>query len=108
MSDLVEQARNYAKHDDYHVTRNYLNALCNEIERLRNLNKNVYSKITDDKQNYLDAERYRWLKTSSWEVPHDQVAPSVLLCNGNMSEWHWVTGETLDEAVDAFMMREIK
>ena len=58
MSDLVEQARNYAKHDDYHVTRNYLNALCNEIERLRNLNKNVYSRITDDKQNYLDAERY--------------------------------------------------
>ena len=32
--DLVEAARDYAKHDEYSITRNYINALCNEIDRL--------------------------------------------------------------------------
>ncbi len=37
--DLLEKALKYAKHDDYHVTRRIITDLCNEIERLRELNK---------------------------------------------------------------------
>ena len=33
-NDLVEKAREYAKHDEYSVTRNYINALCAEIDQI--------------------------------------------------------------------------
>ena len=65
--DLLEAARNYAKHDEYSVTRNYILALCNEIERLRELNKSVLSRIQDNREMFEDAERYHWLKSASWD-----------------------------------------
>ncbi len=48
--DLLEKALKYAKHDDYHVTRRIITDLCNEIERLRELNKDVFSRIQDNKE----------------------------------------------------------
>jgi hypothetical protein len=102
--DLVEAARNYAKHDEYSVTRNYLNALCDEIERLRELNKNVFSRIQDNRDVFEDAERYYWLKTNSWDLPEDVIAPTVLMCDGRMTKWEWVTGIGLDEAIDKFRL----
>ena len=100
--DLLEAAREYAKHDDYSVTRNYILALCNEIERLRSINKDVFSRIQDNRDIFEDAERYYWLKTNSWDLPEDVVAPTVLLCDGRMTKWEWVTGIGLDEAIDKF------
>ena len=102
-TDLVEAARNYAKNDEYTVTRNYINALCNEIDRLRTLNANVFSKIQDNTETYRDAERYRWLRSASWDVDTRLVAPSVIACNGDMSEWRWMLGEEIDTAVDKFI-----
>lgn len=101
--DLVEAARDYAKHDEYSITRNYINALCNEIDRLRTLNANVFSKIQDNTETYRDAERYRWLRSASWDVDTRLVAPSVIACNGDMSEWRWMLGEEIDMAVDKFI-----
>jgi hypothetical protein len=101
--DLVEAARDYAKHDEYSITRNYINALCNEIDRLRTLNANVFSKIQDNTETYRDAERYRWLRSASWDVDTKLVAPSVIACNGDMSEWRWMLGEEIDMAVDKFI-----
>ena len=101
--DLVEAARDYAKHDEYSITRNYINALCNEIDRLRTLNANVFSKIQDNTETYRDAERYRWLRSASWDVDTSLVAPSVIACNGDMSEWRWMLGEEIDTAVDKFI-----
>ena len=101
--DLVEAARDYAKHDEYSITRNYINALCNEIDRLRTLNANVFSKIQDNTETYRDAERYRWLRSASWDVDTCLVAPSVIACNGDMSEWRWMLGEEIDTAVDKFI-----
>jgi hypothetical protein len=46
-NDLVEKARAYAKTDEYSVTRNYINALCLEIDRLRTLNRDVFGRIQD-------------------------------------------------------------
>jgi hypothetical protein len=104
--DLLEAAREYAKHDDYSVTRNYITALCNEIERLRSINKDVFSRIQDNRDIFEDAERYYWLKTNSWDLPEDVVAPTVLLCDGRMTKWEWVTGIGLDEAIDKFRKEE--
>ena len=73
--DLVEAARDYAKHDEYSITRNYINALCNEIDRLRTLNANVFSKIQDNTETYSYSERYRWLLSASWDVDTSLVAP---------------------------------
>lgn len=101
--DLVEAALDYAKHDEYSVTRNYILALCAEVERLRSLNRNVFSKIQDNTEVYNDAERYRWLKSASWDVPQDVVAPAVVNCNGNMSEFQWLTGNELDTMIDKYM-----
>jgi hypothetical protein len=101
-SDLVEKAREYAKHDEYHVTRNYILALCLEIERLRSLNKDVFSKIQDNVEVFDDAERYRWLKTQAWDLPEEVVAPTVISCDGRGQNWTWLTGIMLDEAIDEF------
>ena len=76
-SDLVEKAREYAKTDEYSVTRNYIIALCNEIERLRSLNKDVFNRIQDNVDMFEDAERYRWLKTAAWDLPEEVVAPEM-------------------------------
>jgi hypothetical protein len=105
-SDLVEKAREYAKQDEYHVTRNYINALCNEIERLRELNNNVLARIQDNRDMFEDAERYYWLKTNSWDLPENVVAPTVLMCDGRMTKWEWVTGIGLDEAIDKFRLEK--
>jgi hypothetical protein len=101
-NDLVEKAREYAKHDEYHVTRNYILALCLEIERLRSLNKDVFSKIQDNVEVFEDAERYRWLKTQAWDLPEEMVAPTVISCDGRGQNWTWLTGIMLDEAIDEF------
>jgi len=101
-NDLVEKAREYAKHDEYHVTRNYILALCLEIERLRSLNKDVFSKIQDNIEVFEDAERYRWLKTQAWDLPEEVVAPTVISCDGRGQNWTWLTGIMLDEAIDEF------
>ena len=60
--DLLEKALKYAKHDDYNVTRKIITDLCNEIERLRELNKDVFSRIQDNKEIFNHAERYLWLR----------------------------------------------
>jgi hypothetical protein len=101
--DLVEAALEYAKHDEYSVTRNYINSLCAEIQRLRTLNKNVYSRIQDNSEVYKNSERYLWLKSASWDVDPKTVAPSVIACNGDMSEWRWMIGDEIDVAVDKFI-----
>jgi len=100
--DLLEAARNYAKHDDYSVTRNYILALCNEVERLRELNKSVLSRIQVNREMFEDAERYHWLKTQSWDLPEEVVAPTVIACDGRGNNWEWLTGIMLDEAIDSF------
>jgi hypothetical protein len=105
-SDLVEKARQYALQDEYHVTRNYMLALCQEIERLRSLNKDVFNRIQDNVEMFNDAERYRWLKTSAWDLPEDVVAPTVIACDGRGNNWEWLTGILLDEAIDKFRKDE--
>lgn len=99
-SDLVEQARKYALQDEYYVTRNYILALCQEVERLRDLNKNVLSRIVDDMETYENAERYLWLKSAAWDLPEDLIAPTVLLCDGRGNNWSWITGIQLDIEID--------
>ena len=100
--DLLEAAREYAKHDEYSVTRNYILALCAEIEKLRELNKNVLSRIQDNREMFEDAERYHWLKSQSWDLPEEVVAPTVIACDGRGNKWEWLTGVMLDEAIDEF------
>lgn len=103
VKDLLESAKEYALKDEYHVTRNYILALCAEVERLRSLNRNVFSKIQDNTEVYKNSERYTWLKNASWDVPQDVVAPAVVNCNGNMSEFQWLTGNELDTMIDKYM-----
>jgi hypothetical protein len=105
-SDLVEKARQYALQDEYHVTRNYILALCQEIERLRSLNKDVFNRIQDNVEVFEDAERYRWLKTASWDLPEEIIAPTVISCDGRGNNWEWLTGIMLDEAIDKFRKEE--
>ena len=104
--DLLEAAREYAKQDEYSVTRNYILALCNEVERLRNLNRDVLSRIQDNREIFENAERYLWLKTASWDLPEEVIAPTVIACDGRGNNWEWLTGIMLDEAIDKHRKEE--
>jgi hypothetical protein len=98
--DLLEKALKYAKNDDYHVTRQIIIDLCNEIERLRELNKDVFSRIQDNKEIFNNAERYLWLRNAAWDVPPDAYAPIVVLSDNKMTTWEWLDGTALDLTVD--------
>jgi hypothetical protein len=98
--DLLEKALQYAKHDDYVVTRKIITDLCNEIERLRELNRDVFSRIQDNKEIFNNAERYLWLRNAAWDVPPLAYAPIVVLCDNKMVTWEWLDGTALDLTVD--------
>lgn len=100
--DLLEAAREYARNDDYYVTRNYIMKLCDEIERLRSINKDVLARIQDNSEMFENSERYYWLKTNSWDLPENVIAPTVIACDGRGNNWEWLTGVMLDEAIDKF------
>jgi hypothetical protein len=98
--DFLDKARKYAKTDDYHVTRKIITDLCNEIERLRSLNKDVFSMIQDNKEIFNNSERYLWLRNSAWDVPQSAYAPMVVLCDSKMTTWEWLDGTALDLTLD--------
>ena len=98
--DLVEAALEYAKTDEYVVTRNYINALCLEIQRLRNINNNVFSRIQDNKEVWENSERYLWLRNAAWDVGFEDVAPIVVNCDNRMEKFDWLEGSNLDRVVD--------
>jgi hypothetical protein len=98
--DFLDKARKYAQHDDYHVTRKIINDLVAEIERLRSLNKDVFSMIQDNKEIFNNAERYLWLRNSAWDVPQTAYAPMVVLCDSKMLTWEWLDGTALDLTID--------
>jgi len=105
-NDLIEKAKRYAQTDDYHVTRKIITDLCTEIDRLRELNKNVFSRIQDNQEVFKNAERYNWLRSASWDVNPEIAAPSVILCNGDMTKWQWMLGKEIDEAIDKYLDKE--
>jgi len=98
--DLVKQARRYAAKDEYYVTKRYITELCDEVERLRNINTNVFSKIQDNKEIWADAERYKWLRDSAWNVDFEAVAPIVVNCDNRMEKFEWLEGSKLDTIID--------
>jgi hypothetical protein len=98
--DLVRKAREYASQDDYVVTRRYISSLCDEIDRLVQLNKNVFSRIQDNKEVWNNAERYLWLRNSAWDVGLETVAPIVVNCDNVMEKFEWVEGSRLDKLID--------
>ena len=98
--DLLEKALKYAKTDDYHVTSKIITDLCKEIERLRELNRDVFSRIQDNKEIFNNAERYLWLRNAAWDVPPMAYAPVVVLCDNKMVTWEWLDGTALDLTVD--------
>ena len=98
--DLVKKAREYASQDDYVVTRRYISSLCDEIDRLIQLNKNVFSRIQDNKEMWDNAERYLWLRNSAWDVGLETVAPIVVNCDNVMEKFEWVEGSRLYKLID--------
>ena len=98
--DLVRKAREYASQDDYVVTRRYISSLCDEIDRLIQLNKNVFSRIQDNKEVWDNAERYLWLRNNAWDVGLETIAPIVVNCDNVMEKFEWVEGSRLDKLID--------
>ena len=105
MNDFVEQARKYAEKDEYHITRNYITKLCDEVERLRNLNNNVIGRIQDNKEMWENSERYLWLINNAWDVGLDAYAPIVVLCDNKMTKFEWLDGEVLDIVIDKWRVK---
>lgn len=98
--DFLEQARRYAEKDEYHVTRKYITQLCDEIDRLRELNKNVFSRIQDNEEMWNNAERYLWLRNHAWDVAPDSYAPMAVVCDAKMQRYEWLDGEVMDIVID--------
>lgn len=87
--DLVKQARAYAERDEYVVTRNLLMRLCDALETQEDIKATLWLKMLDDKQNFLDAERYRWLRDGAWDVPRRRL---LLLLFSVMVRWRLIYG----------------
>jgi hypothetical protein len=106
--DLLKQARAYAEKDEYVVTRNLLMRLCDALETQEDVKATLWAKMLNDQQNFLDAERYRWLRDGAWDVPQEEIAPAIVLCDGRMETHVWLTGDHVDQAVDTWMNKEYK
>ena len=108
VENLIQKARAYAEKDDYVVTRTLIMQLCDALETQEDNRAHLFAKMLSDNQNFLDAERYRWLRDGSWDVPQDVIAPAVVLCDGKMSTHVWLTGDHVDKAVDVWMSKDFK
>jgi len=108
IENLLRKARTYAEKDDYVVTRTLINQLCDALEAQEDNRNALFSKMLGDSQNFLDAERYRWLRDGSWDVPQEEIAPAIVLCDGKMATHVWLTGDHVDQAVDSWMVKDYK
>ena len=106
--NLIKQLRAYADNDEYVVTRNLLLRAADALEAQEDNRKALWNKVLNDSQNFLDAERYRWLRDGSWDVPQEEIAPAIVLCDGKMSTHVWLTGDHVDQAVDSWMLKDYK
>ena len=106
--NLIKQLRAYANNDEYVVTRNLLLRAADALEAQEDNRAHLFAKMLSDNQNFLDAERYRWLRDGSWDVPPEEIAPAIVMCDGKMTTHVWLTGEHVDQAVDSWMTREFK
>ena len=106
--NLIKQLRAYADNDEYVVTRNLLLRAADALEAQEDNRAHLFAKMLNDSQNFLDAERYRWLRDGSWDVPQEEIAPAIVLCDGKMSTHVWLTGDHVDQAVDSWMLKDYK
>jgi hypothetical protein len=108
VENLVKQLRAYAEKDEYVVTRSLLMRAADALEVEADNRQALWNKMLNDKQNFLDAERYRWLRDGSWDVPQEEIAPAIVLCDGKMTTHVWLTGDHVDQAVDSWMSKDFK
>jgi len=104
--NLIRKARAYALNDDYVVTANLINQLCDALEVQEDNRASLLSYMMDNKENFKHAEMYRHLRNSACHAPHDAMAPAVVLCNGNMSSFEWLDGDMLDKAIEEDMKKD--
>ena len=108
VENLVKQLRAYADKDEYVVTRSLLMRAADALEAQEDNRAHLFAKMLSDNQNFFDAERYRWLRDGSWDVPQDEIAPAIVLCDGKMTTHVWLTGDHVDQAVDSWMLKDYK
>jgi len=108
VENLVKQLRAYADKDEYVVTRSLLMRAADALEAQEDNRAHLFAKMLSDNQNFLDAERYRWLRDGSWDVPQEEIAPAIVLCDGKMTAHVWLTGDHVDQAVDSWMLKDYK
>ena len=106
--NLIKQLRAYADNDEYVVTRNLLLRAADALEAQEDNRAHLFAKMLNESQNFVDAERYRWLRDGSWDVPQEEIAPAIVLCDGKMSTHVWLTGDHVDQAVDSWMLKDYK
>jgi hypothetical protein len=106
--NLIKQLRAYAEKDEYVVTRSLLLRAADALEVQQDNQVALWSKMMNEKQNFLDAERYRWLRDGAWDVPQDIIAPAIVLCDGKMETHVWLTGDHVDQAVDSWMTKDFR
>ena len=108
VENLVKQLRAYADKDEYVVTRSLLMRAADALEAQEDNRAHLFAKMLNESQNFVDAERYRWLRDGSWDVPQEEIAPAIVLCDGKMSTHVWLTGDHVDQAVDSWMLKDYK
>ena len=108
VENLIKQLRAYADKDEYVVTRSLLMRAADALEAQEDNRAHLFAKMLSDNQNFLDAERYRWLRDGSWDVPQEEIAPAIVLCDGKMTTHVWLTGDHVDQAVDSWMLKDYK
>jgi hypothetical protein len=112
---LMRAVKQYADEDEYFVTKGLFLSCLKALEFLMMSNdikdnnlKQLFSRMDVDKLNYRDAERYRWVRNNAYDADSNEVAPALVMCNGDMSEYTWLHGDYADKMVDKWMMEKTK
>ena len=105
---FIKMLRKQAELTDNTKDRFMMLRAADELEVGQDNWASLFCRILNDNQNFLDAERYRWLRDGSWDVPQEEIAPAIVLCDGKMSTHVWLTGDHVDQAVDSWMTKEFK
>lgn len=105
---FITMLRKQAEETDNAKDRFMMLRAADELEVGQDNWASLFCRILNDKENFRDAERYRWLRDGSWDVPQEEIAPAIVLCDGKMETHVWLTGDHVDQAVDSWMAKDFK
>ena len=112
---LMRAVRDYANEDEYYITKGLFLSCLKAMEYLMAMNdikdnnlKQLFNRMHLEKEMFKNSERYLWVRNNAYDADSNEVAPALVMCNGDMSEYTWLHGDYADKMVDKWMTEKTK